>query len=153
MEIMLSISILVIISTAILPTVVWLIARGRSMADENRAAWLLQEGAEVTYNTFLGDWAAQTTGVFHPAVSMDTGSDKWILLPDGETDLEARFSRKIEIKEVCRDLASGEMQAAPCTVEAPVDGRSFLATTTVSWLEAGSNRSINSSLLLTKYSK
>lgn len=153
MEIMLSISILVIISTAILPTVVWLIARGRSMADENRAAWLLQEGAEVTYNVFLGDWDNQATGIFHPAVSVDMGAEKWVLLPDKESDLEARFSRQVKISEVCRNLTSGEIQAAPCTVEAPVDNRSYMTTTTVAWQEAGVDRTISSNLLLTKYSK
>jgi hypothetical protein len=153
-EVMLSITIMTMVAVAVFPIVGFLVSRGRNFVNENRAGFLLQEGMEVTYNVFLGQWDESwlryPEGIYHPAVEVDSGQNEWILLTGLQNGLETRFSRQIEIFKVCRDSASGEMVSFPCFGANVWDKKSRLVKTTVYWQEGGKVESVSSDLLLTE---
>ena len=111
------------------------------------AALLVQEATEIAHNALLPDWAGYDDGVYFPVFDVD--QDEWLLFPGEEENLKTRFTRYVELSEVCRDPDTGrEVIERPCGGE--IDENSRYIDTTVTWAESGEEKEIVTRLLTFK---
>lgn len=136
---------LALLVASIFPIIGWLIQSTKSKQYDAQASVVLTAGVEVAYNVFLADWDGFGAGTYHPAQYV---SGEWTL-ENGEDVVDARFNRKIEVKEVCRNNDTGEVVEGACGSGSSIDINSRLVTTTVRWKEKGTDKEIQANLLLT----
>lgn len=153
LEVLVASIMLAIIVASIFPIIGWLTTKSKEKQYDGQASTIMAAGVEVAYNALLGDWDAYHAGivgspeVYHPAVDIGTGG--WVL-DDGEELVEARYTRRIEVVEVCRQESTGERIMGICGAGAAIDANSRMVTSIVSWKERGSNKEISANLLLTR---
>jgi prepilin-type N-terminal cleavage/methylation domain-containing protein len=156
-EVLVAMAVMLIVVATILPTVSWLISRSAYLKYDAQAGVLLQEGMEVAYNLAAADWDNFTTsfpdGVYHPAVDVTTEPNMWTLVFGPESGLEARFERQVSVSPVCRDGATGGIVAGECGSGSVWDSASKLLTVSIKWQENQSDKEINSTLLVTDFSR
>ena len=143
LETLLATALLGLLITSIFPAVNFLLKRHKRSQFDTEASLLLQEGMEVSYNAFLYDWHACSSGSCQVAVKAPS---QWILLPGMQTNIAGKFDRTIEILPVCRSV-SGEIKE--CASPAEVDQNSRLVRVTVNWSQA--TKPVSASLLLIQY--
>ena len=112
---------------------------------ESDAGLLLQEGTEIARTSLLSNWNSYTSGVYHPVFNAD--SETWDLAPNEEADLQARYKRKIEISQVCRD-AAGERLTMDGGCAGEIDKYTKSIVTTLEWEENSETQSLSAELLV-----
>jgi len=145
-EALLSIVIFSVLILSLFSMVSFLQRRVNRSTYEAEAARLLQDGIEIARSAILADWGGYADTSYFPA--FDNDSESWILLPGEEAGLEVRFSRKIELRQVCRDSSTGVLLSYSQTCSGEPDPLSREVVTTVWWNEAGQERQINAKLLV-----
>ena len=147
LEAILAIAVFAMVVFSVVPMISFLLRRSARSAYETRAAALLQEGMEATYNIHVSNWDAYPIdGTYHPGKSVN---NRWILFQGEQNNLETLFTRSITIKRPCRNNGNGELlqnQDAVCT--GIRDPNSRIVTTTITWEEEGKQNSIEAKLLL-----
>lgn len=109
-EILVVIAMLIIVMAFIFPMVGWLITKSASVRENVQAATLLQEGLEVGYAVLQVNWHIAPL-TYHPAIETDIdGTQHWILQP-GSAPAGGKFTRQVEIVEVCRNNSDGKLRA------------------------------------------
>lgn len=106
-----------------------------------QAAFLIEEGAELTRVVRDQGWAnfsSITKGnLYHP---VDTGGGQWRFAGDAETI--DRFTRSVAFYSACRNNSTGDLidagKVTSCSVGVE-DLRTLLVDVAVSWSEAGEN--------------
>lgn len=153
-EILVSITMVVIFAMAVFPIISWLTVRSRQFQYSTQAGELLQEGMEATYNVMLStsNWGDFADGmVYHPAVDTTGGSDKWSLELNEEQNLETRFKRRITMSSICRNKDTGEV--VDCIEGSIIDNSSRRVTVWVGWIENQADKHVQAQLFLTKIQK
>jgi type II secretory pathway pseudopilin PulG len=145
-EALLSIVIFAMLILSIFSVISFLQRRVVRSSLEAEAALLLQEGVEIAHSTLLSDWRGYPPSTYFPVFNVSTNA--WVLLPGEETGLEARFNRKIELKDVCRDAQTGEILTSSSPCLGAMDPLSREVVATVSWTEKGVDRAISTRLLI-----
>jgi len=111
---------------------------------------LAQNAVEISYENLLSDWTGFTAGYYYPA--FNSSQDKWVLMPTssaGETNLETKFTRVIEIKKVCRSTINGEISnSSPCPYS--IDPDSKIIAVKVGWVNPNFGKPLNTELLVTQ---
>lgn len=119
---------------------------------ESDATALLQDGMEITHSALLSNWTLYPDGTYYAAFNPDENA--WELTPGEGAVLETRYSRKIELKKVCRDANGKKVgSGGVCTVPNVQDAYTREVTTTVSWLEEGVPKQIEATLLVLRANK
>lgn len=153
-EVLATLSMFLLVMGSTVPVVSWLVVKSKYLQHDASASLLMQEGVEVAYNVLTSDWSASAIqypeGIYHPAVDASSDPYKWTLLPGDQTNLEARFSRRVEIADVCRRNGSGELVEEACGSGSVGDINSRKITSTVLWTENQQTKSLTSELLITK---
>ncbi len=145
-EIILTVAIVSIVSSTLLPTIGWLVTKSQANRTNQIAGNLLMEGVEIAYNVLQSDWDV-LPGVYHPAVGVDiSGRPVWELVGGGEFGLEAKFDRSITVSEVCRDTGTGA--ELPCNSLVETDLFSKRVTAEITWLDLGVEKRMETSLLV-----
>lgn len=111
---------------------------------EAEAVRLAQDAMEITHAAILSDWNGYADGTYFPIFDADANS--WVLFPGEEANLEARYTRKITLKKVCRDTKGDIIDASPCL--GTVDNVSRRVEVTVGWMEKDKSREIGAKLLV-----
>jgi hypothetical protein len=120
--------------------------RAQKTDFNSEMAILSQNGVEIASDNLKNNWAI-SLGVYHPVFYNDENT--WGLDIGEEANLETRFTRKIEIKQVCRNHSTGErIDATPCSGD--VDQNSRLVVVTVSWMNIDFGGPVSSELLVIK---
>ncbi len=150
LEVLISLAILGILMGSFFPTVAFLTRQSRKFQYDSEASSVLQEGMEIAYNVFLTNWnAVSDTGTYHPVLNASVDPNIWGLEPD-EKMVRSRYTRKIEVFRVCRNLSSGQQKTGECISGNDYDLNSRLIKTTVIWKENQVDREIASELLITR---
>lgn len=145
-EVIVSVAVISILSTTLLPTIGWLVAKSHSNKSNQQAAILLMGGIEVAYNVLQSDWSIRQ-GEYHPAVGVGlSGQAVWTLVEGSEIGLEAKFDRVVKVLDVCRNEETG--LELPCGGSATLDPNSKKIVTEVNWMESGVQKSMKTSLLI-----
>jgi len=148
LEVLVACVILGILVAAIFPVIGWLIKKARQAQYDSQAARVVQAGTEAAYSVLQADWGAMVPGmVYSPQVVVTADGPRWGMSA-GESQVEARFWRRIVVNEICREPQNGEQTA--CGGVNIVDGNSKEVVTTVRWLEEGNNKEISARLLVVK---
>ena len=155
-EALVAIVLLSIVVVSVFPTLDFMVRRSKTSTFNVEANLLLQEGIEVPYNIFLGDWSAMGSdpqGQYKTAEVLESGREHWALLPcspdpndctsDPDTLLEAKYRRIITLSPVLRDPVTGVQQSGGIS-----DQFSRKIMTTISWDENGTPKSVSGELLL-----
>lgn len=144
-EALLSIVIFAVLILSVFSMISFLQRRTVRSNFEAEAVLLVQDAMEITHTAILSDWGGYPDGTYFPVFNADENS--WILFPGEETDLETRYSRKIILKRVCRDVDGDILEDnSPCL--GTVDNISRQAEVTVSWMEKEVSREIGAELLV-----
>lgn len=142
LEVIISITMLLILTVVIYPTIAWINVRNNRINYDNNASLLLQEGNEVAYNVLLGNWSGIGSGTYMKTEA----SGKWNLTSAvNETNIQGRYTRIIAISNICRNLSTGAQEAC-----GTVDANSKKVTTTVSWTDKGAIKNISSDFVVFK---
>ena len=149
LEIVISFVILGMVSAVFFPAIVTLVKRSHQLKHAAVAAAILQEGMEATYNVFLSGWSGWEEGVYHPVVVVGPGTKHWTLISGEETALETRFTRRLEISNICRNPRTGDIRPN-CGNGESIDEYSRLVTETVIWSESGQTRQLTTSWVVAK---
>lgn len=145
-EALLSLVIFSILLLSLFSMISFLQRRTVRSSFESDAVLVLQDGMEIAHSVLVSDWLSYKDGLYHPAFDADT--DTWVLVAGPEEGLEARYSRSIEVKNVCRDARTGERIDSNGVCLADLDRNSRELTVTVSWLEEGEVKNIDAKLLV-----
>lgn len=113
---------------------------------ENDATLVLQDGIEIAHSVLKQDWSAYPDGRYYPVFNADTKS--WMLASGTESGVEARYDRYIDLRKICRDRVTGERLAYGTACGGVIDKHSREISASVTWLEAGSSKSIGATLLV-----
>jgi Tfp pilus assembly protein PilV len=143
-EALLSIVIFSVLILSIFSMISFLQNRTKRSNFESEASILLQDGMEIAHSALLADWDGYPEDTYFPA--LDADSNTWLLLPGVETDLQARYTRSIEVKDVCRDVSTGEIIRSSCVGE--IDEISKEIVTTLSWKERDLDQELTARLLI-----
>jgi len=146
-EALLSIVIFSMLILSIFSTIGFLQRRTVRSSFESDASLLMQDGMEIAHSTIQSNWNL-ADGIYYPLFDVDENS--WKLEKGEETNLETRYSRKIEVKRVCRDQNSGDKIPFSGVCTGGIDSNSKELITTVSWTEEGEAKSVEASLLVLK---
>jgi len=145
--IILEVVVFAMVVLSVVPMISFLLRRTAQSRFESRAAALLQEGMEASYNIFMSNWDAyQVDGTYHPGKSV---TNKWVLFSGEQQNLETLFTRSITIKKACRNN-NGQLinnQEAVCIGIRDSDSR--FITTSINWEEQGKPKSLEAKILLT----
>jgi len=147
-EILLSLVILSMVFLTLFSTISFLERRTVRSKYDSQAASYVEEATEIAHNTLLADWNAYANGTYSPAYDAD--AKQWVLAVGEETQLAARFTRKVELFTVCRSNSTGqqvEVTTNLCTTGTK-DNYSRIVKTTLEWEEAGSQKEIVAELLV-----
>lgn len=144
-EALLSIVIFAVLVLSVFSMISFLQRRTVRSSFEAEATLLVQDAIETAHAVILADWNGYPDNTYYPV--FDADHDSWVLLPGEESGLEARYSRKIELKRVCRG-AGGEIleNNSPCLGAIDPITREVIAT--VSWSEKDSVHEIRARLLI-----
>jgi type II secretory pathway pseudopilin PulG len=153
-EVVLAIAMLTTISATFLPIMSWLNLRSRMFQYDSQAGLVLQKSMEVAYNVMISNWdktwSKYPEGIYHPGIEVSADKSAWVLIPGEETNVEAKFSRTIEITPVCRNPNNGDLAVGlPCMGINVIDNNSKMINSTVVWKEAGNEKTIKAKLLVT----
>ncbi len=151
-EVLISLAILAIVSASVLPVVAWLINRTHKYQYDSKAAAVLLEGVEASYNVLLAksengeSWDEFSSGQrYKPTFNATTkGWD----LTNGQSVEETRFTRWIEFSDVCREPGSGKRDEN-CLAGSEKDNKSKTIKAYVTWSESSGDKSIKAELLVT----
>ena len=143
-EALLSIVIFAVLILSVFSMISFLQRRTMRSSFEAEATILVQDAMEITHTVILSDWAGYPDGTYYPVFNADSNS--WILFPGEETELEARYSRKVVWQRVCRDSRGERMDTSPCL--GALDNMSREAEVTVSWMERDVSHEISAELLI-----
>ena len=147
-ETLIAIVIFSLVAFSLFSTISFLQIRTQKSRYDAEATALAQEGTEIAHNALFADWGGSPSGQYFPA--FNASEEDWILLSGKETDLETRFTRYIELIDVCRDTVTGEQivsfeETNICTGE--IDDNSRIIKTVISWQEGDSEKEIITRLL------
>jgi|SRR3989344_23109 len=146
-EVLIAIVMLSVTAATVFPAVGWLIIKSRQLVYDAQAASVLQEGMEASYNVLLTGWDDMRAGrTYSPQVEFAGGEQRWAMT-EGEEEVETRFTRGIQVGEVCRYNETGE-QADCDDDDVTLDPESKLLTGKVSWTERGEDKVITATLLV-----
>ncbi len=112
---------------------------------ESDAARLLQDGMEIAHSSVLANWDGYADGSYYPV--FDAADASWILLTGEDSNLEARFGRKITLNKVCRDLDDGERDETG-TCSGKLDPASREIEVSVWWTEKELEKEVKAKLLV-----
>jgi type II secretory pathway pseudopilin PulG len=145
-EALLSIVIFSVLVLSVFSMISFLQRRTTRSGFEEDAALLLQEGMEIAHSVLLANWNGYPPATYFPVFDADANS--WVLMSGEETELQARYDRKIEVRKVCRDTTSGDIleTSSPCLGE--IDPRVREITTTIVWKENDQDRQLLARLLI-----
>ncbi len=150
LEALLSVVVLSLVLLSLFSMVSFLQLRTVRSTFVSDASLLLQEGMEIAHTAILASWTKYPDGEYSPA--FNALAENWELVPGEETELQTRYTRKIELKKVCRNQDTGEQLdtgAAGCG--GPLeDKNSRIIVTTIDWSDKGREESITGSLLVLK---
>ena len=148
LEVIISLGMLAVIMSVVLPVMGWLITRSRQLEYENQAGVVMAAGMEVAYNVLLADWdKAVAGGTYQIGVELKSdGSREWTLV-SGSGLVQSRFTRWVEVSQVCRDGQSGERKDCG---QGTADVNSKLLKTSVKWMEKQTEKTIGSELLVVR---
>ena len=149
LEVLVSIVMLGMVAGVFFPATVNLVKKSYQLKHAVAAAAILQEGMEVAYNVFLTQWSDWDEGVYHPAVIVGAGGRHWTLVSGEETALETRFTRRLEISEICRNPQTGEIKVN-CGGGDMADEFSRMVKVTVSWDENEQTRRLTTAWVVAK---
>jgi len=82
-------------------------------------------------------------------VVVGPGTKHWTLISGEETALETRFTRRLEISNICRNPRTGDIRPN-CGNGESIDEYSRLVTETVIWSESGQTRQLTTSWVVAK---
>ncbi len=150
-ETLIAIVIFSLVAFSLFSTISFLQLKTQKSRYDAEASLLVQEGTELTHTIIFADWEGYPDGVYSPVYDAD--DETWILLSGEETDLKTRFSRKIVLQSICRDLDSGEQlpdyeTTGFCSGE--IDQNSRVIITSVSWIEDSKDKFVTARLLAYK---
>lgn len=149
LEALLSIVVLSIVVLAIFPMLTFLLRRSERSKYESRAGVLLQEGMEVAYNVLLSGWDSYPQGNYVKAV--DLVNNNWLLSKGDQENLEGKFTRRIEITDVCRDPSNDGKPVDSSTYSGScpgiTDSDSRWVKVVLEWEEAGTQKKIVANLM------
>lgn len=145
-EALLSIVIFSVLLLSLFSMISFLQRRSVRSTFESDASILLQDGMEIAHSSLLANWTGYQDSTYFPVFDADRNT--WILVQGEETELEARYSRKIELKRVCRNANTGERIEFGSVCTGDLDPNSREITTTVSWTEVEEQKEISASLLV-----
>lgn len=145
-EALLSIVIFSMIILSLFSMINFLQRRAVQSTFETDAGLLLQDGMEIAHSSLLSDWAGYSDGTYYPVFDVDANS--WILIEGEETGLEVIFTRKIEIKRVCRNVNTGERIEFTNICTGEIDPNSRVVKTIINWVEDDQAKEIGAELLV-----
>ena len=149
LEALLAVVILSMVLLSLFSMVSFLQRRTVKSSHETEASLLLQEGMEIAHSALLAGWKSYPDGVYSPAFE-DADEEKWVLIPDEETNLQALFTRRIILISVCRNPDTGERMDISGSCGSNKDDNSRIIKTTIIWDEKGKTNEIEGSLLVLK---
>lgn len=121
--------------------------RAQKTDFNSEMAILSQNGIEIASDNLKNNWTVPQ-GTYYPIFDSGGSTPTWILTPGDETNLETRFTRKIEIKSVCRNSSGDRVDEDPCSGE--IDENSRLVVVTVGWMNTDFGSPVSSELLVVK---
>lgn len=145
-EALLSIVIFSMLILSVFSMISFLQRRTVRSSFEAEAVVLLQDGMEIARSTLLADWNGYPNNTYFPV--FDVSANSWTLIPGEEEGLEARYSRKIVVKKVCRDGDTGEILDYGSVCLGAIDLVTLEVVTTVWWDEGGQEREVSARLLV-----
>lgn len=131
LETLIAITALAFVVINVFPAINFMLRRSKVTSAESQAGLLLQEGLEVPYNIFLTNWNAYGLGDY----KISQSASNWELVPGTESDIQAKFTRKITISQIYRDSNGKIINAGD--IGAILDVNSRVVVVTISWDEAG----------------
>ena len=147
LEVVISLGMLAVIMSVVFPVMGWLITKSKQLEYENQAGVVMATGMEVAYNVLLSDWnGVAPGGTYQPGTAVGGEGLQWTLV-NGTGLAQARFTRWIEVSEVCRDAQTGERVGCDA---GDVDQNSKLLKSYVRWTEKQAEKTISSELLMVK---
>lgn len=147
-ETLISIVILTMVLLSLFSMVSFLQRRTVKSGFETDASLLMQEGMEIAHTALLANWEKYDDGVYSPA--FDAVQGNWVLVEGEETNLQALFTRKIELTKVCRNPVTGEKLDISGSCTGILDENTRTVKTTISWSDKGQMEEIAASLLVLK---
>jgi prepilin-type N-terminal cleavage/methylation domain-containing protein len=105
---------------------------------------LTQNGIEIASDNLKNNWDAIIPGDYK--ADFDNSKNTWILLPGLETGLESKFTRKITVTSVCRDIHGEISQKNPCN--GTIDNNSKTIKVTVDWMNTMLGSPVTAELLV-----
>ncbi len=147
-ETLIAVVIFSLVAFSLFSTISYLQIKTQKSRYDAEASVLAQEATEIAYNALNVDWSAYVNDTYFPAYNATKGN--WVLLAGKETDIKTRFTRYIDIFDVCRDSVTGELiseyeNTGICS--GTIDENSRIIQTTVVWQENDSEKSIVARLL------
>jgi hypothetical protein len=113
-------------------------------------AILAQNGMEIASDNLRSDWDAVPEGSYYPVFDSDLNT--WGLVPladPQETGIEARYTRNIQVKNVCRSNATGEiLEESLCS--GTIDKTSKLIEVNVGYMNPNFGKPLSTDLLVIK---
>jgi type II secretory pathway pseudopilin PulG len=109
---------------------------------------LAQNSIEIAVDNLKNNWISFPVGTYYPA--FDSAHNTWELIPTNgtETNIETRYTRKIEIKSVCRDLKGNLFQNTPCPGK--IDENSKFVSVDIGWVKPDFGKPFSTKLLVIK---
>lgn len=144
-EALLSIVIFTVLILSIFSMISFLQRRTTRSDFESEAAVLLEDGMEIAHSSVLADWDGYSDGVYFPV--FDVSRQNWILLNGEESDLEARYSRKITLSKVCRSSDGELLSSSTCPTPDPLTRQIEVK---VGWTDQTGEKQIQARLLILK---
>lgn len=144
-EVLISIAILGLIVVTLVSTLSVVTIRSNRSKFESDAVELTQQAMELSRNALISNWDSYPTGEYFPI--FDAGSQVWELEPGVEGVLRGRFTRKIEIDDVCRTQDTGNRISCPGGTK---DTKSRLISIKITWNEKEAVKEVEAELMLYK---
>lgn len=107
---------------------------------------LVQNGIEIASDNLKNNWDSVTPGNYKAV--FEESENTWKLTPGEETDLDSKFTRKIAISSVCRDINGEITQNDPC--DGTIDYDSKIVKVSVDWTNSIFGDPIVAELLVIK---
>ncbi|OGD06315.1 hypothetical protein A3H89_02640 [Candidatus Amesbacteria bacterium RIFCSPLOWO2_02_FULL_48_11] len=149
LETVVALSMLMIVVVSVLPMIGWLSVRSRRLQADSQAALVLLETMEATYSVLASAWISFAPGnTFFPIVIASTGVSEWSLTPGVEVDYQTKYTRWVEMRNVCRKTGTGELKELPCDGEYPEDPDSRKVKAVVKWRDGDREKIIDAELLI-----
>lgn len=144
-ESLIAIVILVMVVLSLFSMISFLQIRTQRSKYESDAGIVLQDSMEIAHSALLSNWQGYRDGSYTPF--FDAKKNVWVLVSGEGDEVQARFTRRVEINGVCRDIQSGErINSSVCPGK--IDENSKTISVSILWREGESDKKIDVDLMV-----